>query len=191
MSLLQINEEDQSNHCMPAADTESNGKLLPTWRCQLALSRHGWVGHCQELCWSLPGQVTYLESGTAVTEDSEQALCSDFVSKPVSSPPLPPSQSKQVVTLHCHKLTPSQPCCTQEEKNTPAVQELGVKDPLGICTRETFAVADLLLRWYFTGQLWVPLPSLSARRMQDAWTQGGNNDKCSGTFKLFTGSLSF
>lgn len=191
MSLLQINEEDQSNHCMPAADTESNGKLLPTWRCQLALSRHGWVGHCQELCWSLPGQVTYLESGTAVTEDSEQALCSDFVSKPVSSPPLPPSQSKQAVTLHCHKLTPEPTLLhTGGEKHTSS-SGIGGERPSRNLYKGNICCGRLALEVVLHRSALRPLPSLSARRMQDAWTQGGNNDKCSGTFKLFTGSLSF
>lgn len=91
--------------------------------------------------------MTYLERGTAVTDDSQQALCSDFVSKPVSSPPLPPSQSKQVVTLHCHKLTPEPILLApQEEEKTGVVQESGLNNPLRFCTGETFAMADLLLR---------------------------------------------
>lgn len=93
--------------------------------------------------------------------------CSDFVSKPVSSPPsstLPKQTSGNTTLPQAYPLI-------LLPAGGAAVEESGLKDPLRIYTGETFAMAELQLRWFFTGQPRVPLPSLSARRMQDAWTQ--------------------
>lgn len=48
MSLLQVNRKEESNHCIPAADTESNGKLLHMEDASLLCQDR--AGHCPELC---------------------------------------------------------------------------------------------------------------------------------------------
>lgn len=119
----------------------------------------------------LPSQVTYLESGTAVTDDSKQALCSDFVSKPVSSPPLPPSQSKQEVTLHCHKLTPESTLLhTGGEKHTSS-SGTGGERPSKNLYRGNICCGRLALEIALHRAALSPPAFSECKKNADAWTQ--------------------
>lgn len=73
--------------------------------------------------------LTWKVAWTAVTDDREQDLYSDCVSKAASSPPPTPSQSKQVVTLYCHKLPSETTLLHWGGKNTAVVQESGFESP--------------------------------------------------------------
>lgn len=129
--------------------TQSQMESYFTWKMPACFVKAG-LGTAQSSAKSsdLPGKCKCCDRW------QRQALCSDFVSKPVSSPPSTlPKQTSGNTTLP-QAYPRDNPAARQDKKHISSSGS-GLKDPLWICTGETFA----------------PLPSLSARRMRDARTQ--------------------
>lgn len=104
-----------------------------------------------------------------------QALCSDFVSKPVSSPPCTlPKQTSGNTTLP-QAYPRDNPAAREEKKH---ISSSGIR-------------AEGPSKNLYRGNIRPPAFTECKKNAGCMDTEGGNNDKCSKIFKLCTGSLSF